>query len=126
MENSIQTVKAVVTSVIKTTKEGEPLMKKRADGSLAPYHLCGIKLTEGPAKGTTHWAQRTLQNREGVAKEAVNVGDDISVMPSIVNGRVFLEVVSSVRGTNEDLLATFGLSAEAVATTEELEIPLAQ
>lgn len=126
--NNLKSLSATVTTVITTTKEGAPLMKKRADGSESPVALCGLKLTEGPHAGKTLWAQRTLVNRDGVAKEPVAKGDNVfATLTSVVDGKPFFEVTTSANASDEDLLSAFGATTETtVATTEEVEIPLAQ
>ena len=125
---NLKSLSATVTTVITTTKEGAPLMKKRADGSEAPVLLCGLKLTEGPHAGKTLWAQRSLVNRDGVAKEPVAKGDNVfATLTSVVNGKPFFEVTTSANASDEDLLSAFGVTAEqATAKNEEVEIPLAQ
>ena len=127
-QTPLKSLSATVTTVITTTKEGAPLMKKRADGSESPVALCGLKLTEGPHAGKTLWAQRTLVNRDGVAKESVAKGDNVfATLTSVVDGKPFFEVTTSANASDEDLLAAFGATAETtVAKTEEVEIPLAQ
>ena len=121
--NSNNGVKARVITVIDTAKDGSPLMKTRADGSLAPYQLVSVQLLEGKASGKTHLAQRTLMNRDNVEKSPVAKGDEIFVIPSLVNGKVFLEISASVNATDEELMDAFGLTAE---TVEEPAIPLAE
>ena len=127
-KTALKSLSAKVTTVITTTKEGAPLMKKRSDGSESPVALCGLQLTEGPHAGKTLWAQRTLVNRDGVAKEPVAKGDNVfATLTSIVNGKPFFEVTTSANASDEDLLSAFGATTEStVATTKEVEIPLAQ
>jgi hypothetical protein len=126
-KTQLKSFSAVVTTVITTTKEGEPLMKTRANGDQSPVALCGLKLTEGPAKGKTLWAQRTLMNRDGVAKEPVAKGDEVfATLVSIVEGKPFFEVTTSANASDEDLLAAFGAVAETTPSTEDVVIPLAQ
>lgn len=128
-QTNLKSFQGVVTTVITTDRDGvTPLMKKRQDGTLAPYALCGVKFTEGPLAGKTTWAQRTLMNREGVAKENVAKGDTISiVLVGIVDNKPFFEVATSVNATNEDLLAVFGdfATEESVAEVAPA-IPLAE
>ena len=115
--------KATIVNVITTTKEGEPLMKTRGDGSKSPYSLCSAKITEGPLAGKSVWAQRTLENREGEVKDAVVKGDDVYVIASIVtdaNGvsKPFFEVATSMNATDEEILAVLGImTAEAPQPT---------
>ena len=127
-QTQLKSLSATVTTVITTAKDGSPLMKKRADGSESPVVLCGLKLTEGPHAGKTLWAQRTLVNRDGVAKESVAKGDNVfATLTSVVDGKPFFEVTTSANASDEDLLSAFGATAEStVAKTEEVEIPLAQ
>jgi len=100
-------------------------MKKRADGSESPVALCGLKLTEGPHAGKTLWAQRTLVNRDGVAKESVVKGDNVfATLTSVIDGKPFFEVTTSANASDEDLLSAFGATAETVATKEEVVIPV--
>lgn len=124
-QTKLKSFQGVVTTVITTDKDGvTPLMKTRADGTKAPYALCGVKFTEGPLAGKTTWAQRTLMNREGVAKEAVAKGDTVSiVLVGIVDNKPFFEVATSVNATDADLLSAFG---EAVVAEEAPTIPLAE
>ena len=134
MSTTTQTLpsfKAKVQTVINTNKEGEPLMKKRADGSEAAVQLCGLVFTEGPLKGKSTWAQRSLVNRDGVAKEPVAKGDDVfATHTGVVNGKNFFEVTTSVNATDEDITAALaamaGTAPQTVAKTEKVEIPLAQ
>lgn len=126
---TLKSFKGVVTTVITTDKEGAPLVKTRENGVKAPYALCGVKFTEGPLAGKTAWAQRTLMNREGVVKEPVAKGDDVSiVLVSVVDGRPFFEVATSVNATDAEMLEAFGeVTTTATApTTADEEIPLAQ
>ena len=130
-KTALKSLSAKVTTVITTTKEGAPLMKKRSDGSESPVALCGLQLTEGPHAGKTLWAQRTLVNRDGVAKEGVNKGDIVfATHTSTVNGKPFFEVTTSTNASDADILtalAKLGVTTEQnVAKTEEVEIPLAQ
>lgn len=120
-QSSLKSFKGVVTTVITTEKDGvTPLMKTRADGTKAPYALCGVKFTEGPLSGKTAWALRTLQNREGVAKENVAKGDTVSiVLVGIVDNKPFFEIATSVNATDAELLAAF----EEVATEAPVEAP---
>lgn len=123
--------KAIVQTVITTNKEGGPLMKKRADGSEAPVALCSLKITEGDLANQTVWAQRTLVNRDGVAKEPVAKGDDVfATHTSTINGKHFFEVTTSMNATDEAIAAALAklslATEETVASTEEVEIPLAQ
>jgi hypothetical protein len=129
-KTALKSLSATVTTVITTTKEGAPLMKKRADGSESPVALCGLKLTEGPHAGKTLWAQRTLINREGVAKEPVAKGDNVfATLVSVItdangNKKPFFEVTTSANASDEDLMDAFGATAETVATQEEVKIPV--
>lgn len=126
-KTALKSLSATVTTVITTAKDGSPLMKKRADGSESPVALCGLKLTEGPHAGKTLWAQRTLVNRDGVAKESVAKGDNVfATLTSVIDGKPFFEVTTSANASDADLLSAFGATAETVAKTEEVEIPLAQ
>lgn len=127
-QTQLKSLSATVTTVISTARDGSPLMKKRADGSESPVLLCGLKLTEGPHAGKTLWAQRSLVNREGVAKEPVAKGDNVfATLTSVISGKPFFEVTTSANASDEDLLNAFGVTAETtIATTEEVEIPLAQ
>lgn len=123
--------KAIVQTVIDTNKEGEPLMKKRADGSEAAVQLCGLKITEGDLANQTIWAQRSLVNREGVVKEGVNKGDVVfATHTSTVNGKPFFEVTTSANASDTDILAALAklgaTTEQATAKVEEVEIPLAQ
>lgn len=130
METSknLPSFKAIVTRVDATNKEGVLYEKTRANGTKAPYLLCQIKFTEGPANGKSFLAQRSLVNRDGVVKEPVAVNDEVfGTLVGVVNGKPFLEVTTSINGTDEDLLAAFGATTEqTVAKTEEVEIPLEQ
>lgn len=127
-QTPLKSLSATVTTVITTTKEGAPLMKKRADGSESPVALCGLKLTEGPHAGKTLWAQRTLVNREGVAKEPVAKGDNVfATLTSVVDGKPFFEVTTSMNASDKDLLSAFDATTEStVAKTKGVEIPLTQ
>jgi hypothetical protein len=121
--------KATIITVITTTKEGEPLMKTRANGSKSPYALCSAKITEGPLNGKSVWAQRTLENADGVAKDPVAKGDDVSVIVSTVTGpdgklKPFFEVATSISATDEEILLALGLSvepAQPVLATDDVE-----
>lgn len=125
-QSNLKSFKGVVTTVITTEQDGvTPLVKTRANGSTSPYALCGVKFTEGPLAGKTAWAQRTLENREGVAKDNVAKGDEISiVLVGIVDNKPFFEVATSVNATDEELLAAFGGVTEA--PQEEVKVPLAE
>ena len=118
---------AIVTTVISTAKDGSPLMKRRANGEESPVLLCGLKLTEGAHAGKTLWAQRSLVNRDGVAKEPVVKGDHVfATLTSVVEGKPFFEVTTSANASDADLLSAFGVANEVVKAdrTEEVEIPL--
>lgn len=124
-KTALKSLSATVTTVITTAKDGSPLMKKRADGSESPVALCGLKLTEGLHAGKTLWAQRTLVNRDGVAKEPVAKGDNVfATLTSVVDGKPFFEVTTSANASDEDLLSAFGATDEVVATKEEVNIPV--
>lgn len=125
---NLPSFKAIVTRVDAVNKEGVLYEKTRANGTKAPYLLCQIKFTEGPASGKSFLAQRSLVNRDGVAKDAVAVNDEVfGTLVGVVNGKPFLEVTTSINGTDEDLLSAFGATTEStVAKTEEVEIPLEQ
>lgn len=124
-KTALKSLSAIVTTVITTNKEGAPLMKKRADGTEAPMLLCGLKLTEGPHKGKTLWAQRTLLNRDNVAKEPVAKGDEVfATLTSVVDGKPFFEVTTSANASDADLMDAFGATEEVVAKEEEVEIPV--
>ena len=125
-QTPLKSLSATVTTVITTAKDGSPLMKKRANGEESPVLLCGLKLTEGPHAGKTLWAQRSLVNREGVAKEPVAKGDNVfATLTSVVDGKPFFEVTTSANASDEDLLSAFGATAEStVAKEEEVEIPV--
>jgi hypothetical protein len=126
-QTNLKSIAAIVTTVITTTKEGLPLMKRRADGSEAPYALVGIKFTDGSLKGKSTWAQRSLLNRDGVIKEPVAVGDEVfGTLTGIVNGKPFFEVTTSTNATDADLLAAFGEIAQPVAKAADVEVKLAQ
>lgn len=127
-QTQLKSLSAVVTTVISTAKDGSPLMKKRANGEESPVLLCGLKLTEGPHAGKTLWAQRSLVNRDGVAKEPVAKGDNVfATLTSVVDGKPFFEVTTSANASDEDLLSAFGATTEEnVASTKEVEIPLTQ
>ena len=130
METSknLPSFKAIVTRVDATNKDGVLYEKTRADGTKSPYLLCQIKFIEGPANGKSFLAQRSLVNRDGVVKEPVAVNDEVfGTLVGVVNGKPFLEVTTSINGTDEDLLSAFGVTTETTAAkTEEVEIPLAQ
>lgn len=126
-QKPLKSFQGVVTTVITTDKDGvTPLMKTRVDGTKAPYALCGVKFTEGPLAGKTTWAQRTLQNRKGAAKENVAKGDTVSiVLVGIVDNKPFFEVSTSVNATDADLLSAFG-EVTTEAPVEAPAIPLAE
>ena len=126
---TLPSIKAKVQTVIVTNKEGGPLMKKRADGSEAPVQLCGLVFTEGPLKNKTTWAQRSLTNRDGVAKEGVAVGDEVfATHTGVINGKNFFEVTTAVNATDEDITAALaamaGTAPQTVDTNKKVEIPL--
>lgn len=127
-QTTLKSFRGVVTTVITTAQDGvTPLMKNRADGTSSPYALCGVKFTEGPLAGKTAWAQRTLLNREGVVKEPVAKGDEISiVLVGIVDNKPFFEVATSANATDEELLAAFGGVTEAPQAQAEVNVPLAE
>ena len=126
-QTTLKSFRGIVTTVITTAQDGvTPLMKNRADGTSAPYALCGVKFTEGPLAGKTAWAQRTLLNREGVAKEPVVKGDEISiVLVGVVDNKPFFEVATSVNATDPDLLSAFGVT-EAPQAQAAVNVPLAE
>ena len=118
--------KASIITVITTTKDGEPLMKTRANGEQSPYALCSAKITEGPLKGKSVWAQRTLENRDGIAKDAVAKGDEVFVMVSIVTDaegvkKPFFEVATSMNATDEEILLALGLGITTEVAQPALE-----
>lgn len=130
-QKNLKSLKAVVTTVITTAKDGSPLVKTRQDGTTAPYALCGLKLTEGPHESKTLWAQRTLVNREGVAKEPVAKGD--KVFATLVNVVVdkttgkpkpMFEVTTSANASDDELLSAFEVATTTTAPAVEEEIPL--
>lgn len=129
----LKSFSAIVVSVMTTDKNDQPLMKTRADGSKSPYSLCNLKITEGPLKGKSLLAQRSLENRLGIAKETVAVGDEVfATMTSIVVNRTtggkmpMFEVTTSSSASTEDLLAAFGDSIEeSTPAIADVKIPLA-
>lgn len=121
---NLKSLSAIVTTVIVTNKEGGPLMKKRADGSESAVQLCGLKLTEGPHTGKTLWAQRSLVNREGIAKDPVAKGDNVfATLTSVVDGKPFFEVTTSANASDADLLSAFGANVEETVA-QEFAIPM--
>jgi len=124
MANEVKSFKAQITTVITTDKEGNELVKTRANGDKAPYALCGVRFMDGPLKGKSTWAQRTLLNREGVVKDNVTKGDEVFVIPTVIDTedgkRAFFEVSTSVNATDDELLAMLG---ETVEQNEDAEQP---
>ena len=127
-QTTLPSFRGVVINVMATDKDGAPLVKTRENGTKAPYQLCSVKFTEGPLSGQSRLAQRSLVNREGVAKEPVAKGDEVSmVLVSVLEGKPFFEVATSINASDEDVLKAFGLATTATApATADEEIPLAQ
>ena len=126
METSknLPSFKAIVTRVDTTNKEGVLYEKTRANGTKSPYLLCQIKFIEGPANGKSFLAQRSLVNRDGIAKDPVAVNDEVfGTLVGVVNGKPFLEVTTSINGTDADLLAAFGADVEETVA-QEFAIPM--
>lgn len=123
----LSSIKAKVQTVIVTNKEGGPLMKKRFDGSESPVQLCGLVFTEGPLKGKTTWAQRSLINQKGEIKEGVAIGDEVfAAHTGVLNGKNFFEVTTSVNATDEDITAALAAMAGTAPQTvaQESAIPV--
>jgi hypothetical protein len=114
MADEIKSFKVQVTTVITTNKEGSELVKTRANGDSAPYALCGVRFLDGPLKGKSTWAQRTLLNREGIIKENVAKGDEVFVIASVYDNKPFFEISTSVNATDSEMLAMLGLVAPEV------------
>lgn len=116
-------VKAIVKSVISTTKEGLPLMKTRGDGSTARYDLCSIELQEGPLVGQQVWAQRTLVNKDGVEKKAVEVDQEIDGLLTVNNGKPFWEIsTGGAIASDADVLSAYASMLGAVAPAEDVAL----
>lgn len=91
MANEFQSqgiVKSVSTEV-KTKENG------------ATFVVCTVLHTSGPLKGKTHFAQRTLKNKEGVEKSNVAVGDEVQLYSQIPDdGKNIFTSIS--KGNNVD------------------------
>jgi hypothetical protein len=113
-------VNAIVKTVITTDKEGMPLVKKRADGSFSRYDLVSAEVTgtNTPLDGQLVWAQRTLENRDKEAKDAVVEGQEVLLYATIVNGKPFFTVATGAAVANDAdiMLHLFGVTASAPAT----------
>lgn len=120
MENENQSFAAIVGTVLTTTREGQPLMKNRADGTQAPYALCTVEITEGVLVGKTVWAQRTLLNRDGVVKSAVEPKQEVRVVLSVVDNKPFFEIQTGTSVTADaDTMALLGLGVNSAPVANE-------
>ena len=102
--------KGVVKSVgteIKTKENG------------ATFVVCTVLHTDGLIKGRTHFAQRTLKNKDGVEKSNVAVGDEVQLYNQITDdGKNIFTSISKGNNVDDlsDLLALVGESkAEEIA-----------
>ena len=119
-------VKAIVRSVISTTKEGLPLVKKRKDGTFSRYDLVSCELTEGALTGSAVWGQRTLHNEHGVDKDAVAEGQEVTLSGHIENGKPFWTVmVGAPIASDADVLAAYfsGVTTGATVPTVGVKEP---
>jgi hypothetical protein len=114
-------VNAIVKTVITTDKEGMPLVKKRADGSFSRYDLVSAEVTgtNTPLDGQLVWAQRTLENRDKEAKEAVVEGQEVLLYATVVDGKPFFTVATgnAVANDADIMLHLFGVTAPATVAT---------
>jgi hypothetical protein len=118
----MSTYKAQVKQIFTTDKDGvTPLTKKGADGSERPIQLCIVEFTDGPLKGKSEWATRTLINRDGVEKSPVKKDQEVIIHANMEDGKVFLTIASGEvnNATNDELAAAFGFVT--VAETVSLE-----
>ena len=109
--------KAIIKSVsaeIKTKSNGGEIQ------------LCNAEITEGPLKGLTVLAQRTIKNAKGEAKEPVKVGAEIQLyhtqLESTTNPGTmqnFFEVSMGTGATQDDINARLAL-ALGTATTNAI------
>lgn len=118
-------VKGIIKSVISTTKEGLPLVKKRADGTFSRYDLCSVELTEGPLMGQAVWANRTLQNSTGIDKEAVAEGQEVLLYGNVVDGKpLFTVATGATVASDADILSMlFGVTVGATAASAGVKEP---
>jgi len=70
----------------------------------AIYVLHDCKVLGGSIKGHTVTGQRTILNRDGKAREGVNVGDKVELVPSLsADGKkVFYEIFTTRHSTISD------------------------
>lgn len=83
--------------------------KTFSNGGTGTYVACTVKHTDGPMKGMTYFAQRTLTNSEGQTKENVKVGEEVGLYNRISddNKTVFSAISKGAQVDNiEDIMAS--------------------
>lgn len=76
------------------------------NGNGKQYLVCTVKFTEGPLKGMTYFAQRTL----GEKKAPISVGQQVIAISSVVDNVPYFEVsTGSQVSDKDDILAALGM-----------------
>ena len=103
--------KAKVVSIVEGTKT-------KSNGG--EVQLCQTLITEGPLKGLTVLAQRTIKNAEGVSKPSVSVNQEVTLYHSQLESTTnpgtmqnFFEVSTGLGATQDDINARLALAVSA-------------
>ena len=101
-------------------------VKTKQNAGNSTYVVTTVEFLDGPAKGKTAFANRTLSNADGVAKANVAVDQEVTVHGTVVTNRdtqkpmVMWEIQSGASVTDADeLSALLGLD---VAVDAEVKI----
>lgn len=98
MQKEFKAVVETVSDVVKTKSNG------------STYNVCTVKFLDGKLQGKTYFAQRTLLNKDGVEKTAVNEKQEVRVYLQIVDNKPFFEIsTGSSVDSADDIMAALGL-----------------
>lgn len=102
------------------------VIKTKNNEAKSTYVTCTVEVLDGPAKGTTQFADRTLANADGAIKEPVTQGQEVTVYGDVVANRetgkpmLLFNIQAGANVTDmDDTIAMFGL------TGADIEQPVA-
>jgi len=117
----MSTFKATIVSTIEE-------LKNKSNGGQT--QLCQALITDGPLKGLTVLAQRTVKNAAGAAKPLVKANDDVTLhhsqLPSTTKPGTmtnFFEVSLGMGASQDDINALLAVANAAVATSASTGVP---
>ena len=103
-------------------------LKEKSNGGKT--QLVQAFIVDGPLKGLTVLAQRTVLNAQGVEKPAVAVGDEVTLhhtqQPSAVKAGTmqnFFEVSTGMGATQDDINALMASANAVLATASAIDVP---